>query len=112
MINSIYIHELDQSSSSMQSNLPSMSSSSSGIIGIGCNSSLQAVTVFPLPSPVLTSSVGGCGVMVDGEFRIGAYTKQERQLKIEQFREKKRTRIWRKQIKYDCRKRLADTRPR
>ena len=48
----------------------------------------------------------------DGEIRVGAYTKQERQLKIEQFREKKRNRVWRKQIKYDCRKRLADTRPR
>jgi hypothetical protein len=48
----------------------------------------------------------------DGEYRVGAYTKLERQMKIEAFREKKRTRIWRKQIKYDCRKRLADTRPR
>jgi hypothetical protein len=50
-----------------------------------------------------------CGV---GEARIGAYTKEERQQVLERFRAKKQRRVWRKQIKYDCRKRLADTRPR
>lgn len=54
-----------------------------------------------------TGSIGS-----DGLYRVGLYTKEERRTKIDQFREKKRTRIWRKQIKYDCRKRLADTRPR
>ncbi len=54
-------------------------------------------------------SGGGQG---GSEYRIGAYTREERQMKIEAFRAKKRKRIWRKQIKYDCRKRLADTRPR
>jgi len=44
--------------------------------------------------------------------RIGAYTKDERKAIIEKFRAKKLKRVWRKQIKYDCRKRLADTRPR
>jgi hypothetical protein len=47
-----------------------------------------------------------------GETRIGAYTKEERQQVLERFRAKKQRRVWRKQIKYDCRKRLADTRPR
>jgi hypothetical protein len=55
-----------------------------------------------------TGSSSGLG----GEYRVGAYTREERQMKIEAFRAKKRKRIWRKQIKYDCRKRLADTRPR
>ncbi len=55
----------------------------------------------------------GGGLLNGGnEYRIGAYTREERQMKIEAFRAKKRKRIWRKQIKYDCRKRLADTRPR
>mmetsp|Transcript_21624 Transcript_21624/g.31470 ORF Transcript_21624/g.31470 Transcript_21624/m.31470 type:complete len:238 (+) Transcript_21624:103-816(+) len=45
-------------------------------------------------------------------FKIGAYTKLERRALIEKFRAKKKRRVWRKQIKYDCRKRLADTRPR
>ena len=44
--------------------------------------------------------------------KIGAYTREERQILIEKFRAKKKRRVWRKQIKYDCRKRLADTRPR
>jgi hypothetical protein len=44
--------------------------------------------------------------------RVGAYTKEERQAIIAKFRAKKMRRVWRKQIKYDCRKRLADTRPR
>ncbi len=54
----------------------------------------------------MNMSVGGL------ERRVGAYTIEERRIKIEKFRERKRQRIWRKQIKYDCRKRLADTRPR
>ena len=33
-------------------------------------------------------------------------------MRIDRFRAKKQKRIWKKQIKYDCRKRLADTRPR
>jgi hypothetical protein len=48
----------------------------------------------------------------DSERRVGQYTIEERRIKIEKFRERKRQRIWRKQIKYDCRKRLADNRPR
>lgn len=79
------------------------------ISGNGSNNNGMNITTSTITSG---SGIGGCGMMVDGEYRIGAYTKQERQLKIEMFREKKRTRIWRKQIKYDCRKRLADTRPR
>jgi hypothetical protein len=46
------------------------------------------------------------------EGRVGAYSKEERQMRINRFRDKKKKRVWRKQIKYDCRKRLADTRPR
>lgn len=58
----------------------------------------------PLPPPAFCDA--------DGNIRIGAYTKEERKAIIERFRAKKRRRVWRKQIKYDCRKRLADTRPR
>mmetsp|Transcript_28400 Transcript_28400/g.28704 ORF Transcript_28400/g.28704 Transcript_28400/m.28704 type:complete len:285 (+) Transcript_28400:167-1021(+) len=49
---------------------------------------------------------------LDSEVLIGAYTKEQRKERIDRFRAKKQRRIWRKQIKYDCRKRLADTRPR
>jgi len=57
-----------------------------------------------------------CFPILNGELRpeglIGAYTKEQRKQRIDRFREKKLRRIWQKQIKYDCRKRLADTRPR
>ena len=44
--------------------------------------------------------------------KVGNYTYAERRAIIEKFREKKRNRIWKKQIKYVCRKKLAETRPR
>ena len=52
------------------------------------------------------------GIVIGDGCRVGVYTREERLVRIERFREKKLKRIWRKQIKYDCRKRLADTRPR
>ncbi len=61
-----------------------------------------ATTVMPVFTP-------DCDSM---SVKIGAYTREERQILIEKFRAKKKRRVWRKQIKYDCRKRLADTRPR
>ena len=66
------------------------------------------------PEPELTVATFGPinGIVVGDGCRVGVYTKEERLKRIERFREKKLKRIWRKQIKYDCRKRLADTRPR
>lgn len=46
------------------------------------------------------------------DMKVGAYTKLERQEKIAKYRAKKSQRVFRKQVKYDCRKKLADTRPR
>lgn len=48
----------------------------------------------------------------DNTKKIGYYTKEERQLMITKFREKKSKRCWNKQVKNYCRKRLADMRPR
>lgn len=58
------------------------------------------------------TNLSGGPMLSDSERRVGQYTIEERRIKIEKFRERKRQRIWRKQIKYDCRKRLADNRPR
>lgn len=44
--------------------------------------------------------------------RVGVYSVEERQLRIQRFLEKRQRRVWRKRIKYDCRKKLADNRPR
>ena len=44
--------------------------------------------------------------------RIGAYTLDQRKAKIKAWIEKSKRRVWDKKIKYGCRKRLADARPR
>lgn len=44
--------------------------------------------------------------------RIGIYTLEQRAEKIQKWIAKARRRIWDKKIKYGCRKRLADARPR
>lgn len=44
--------------------------------------------------------------------RIGIYLPEERKARIAKFHSKRKLRIWRKRIKYDCRKKLADSRPR
>ncbi|KAF0685704.1 Aste57867_22451 [Aphanomyces stellatus] len=78
----------------------------------------------PLKSPTSTSpSKSSDKVITDGKFKkmfepivhqrtIGAYTPTARKLRLEKFHEKRKKRIWKKSIKYDCRKKLADDRPR
>lgn len=44
--------------------------------------------------------------------KVGAYTPEERRERIRRFHEKRKRRVWRKRIKYSCRKKLADDRPR
>lgn len=44
--------------------------------------------------------------------RIGIYLPDARKARIARFHAKRKMRIWRKRIKYDCRKKLADSRPR
>jgi CCT motif len=46
------------------------------------------------------------------EGRIGIYLPEDRIARIARFHAKRSNRIWRKRIKYDCRKKLADSRPR
>ncbi|TYZ60594.1 hypothetical protein PybrP1_004538 [[Pythium] brassicae (nom. inval.)] len=44
--------------------------------------------------------------------KIGSYSPAARKLRIQKFHEKRKNRTWKKSIKYDCRKKLADDRPR
>lgn len=44
--------------------------------------------------------------------RVGIYLPEERKKRVAKFHLKRKMRIWRKRIKYDCRKKLADSRPR
>ena len=46
------------------------------------------------------------------EHMIGAYTVEQRKLRIARFLEKRKSRSWVKCVKYDVRKNFADTRVR
>lgn len=47
-----------------------------------------------------------------GGVRVGAYSPESRRQVINRFLEKRRSRIWKKRIKYDVRKNFADSRMR
>lgn len=44
--------------------------------------------------------------------RIGAYSPESRKKRIQRFHLKRKSRVWHKKVKYDCRKTLAQFRPR
>jgi len=50
--------------------------------------------------------------LLNKDGRIGIYLPEARKDRIAQFHSKRQKRTWRKRIKYDCRKKLADSRPR
>jgi hypothetical protein len=50
--------------------------------------------------------------LLNKDGRIGIYLPEARRARIAKFHSKRKMRIWRKRIKYDCRKKLADSRPR
>jgi CCT motif len=50
--------------------------------------------------------------LLNKDGRIGIYLPDARRARIARFHAKRSKRIWRKRIKYDCRKKLADSRPR
>ena len=60
---------------------------------------------------IYDNSMGRLPVKAEG-LQLGAYSRQERDERIAKYRAKRARRVWRKQVKYDCRKKLADTRPR
>ena len=79
----------------------------------------------PSPRPnsevTLPSSVSSINVPVDMPNvldlvnkggRVGIYLPDERRARVAKFHQKRKTRMWKKKIKYDCRKKLADSRPR
>ena len=90
-------------------------------------SSAQPSRPYARPSPrpnsevTLPSSVSSINVPVDMPNvldlvnkggRVGIYLPEERRARVAKFHQKRKTRMWKKKIKYDCRKKLADSRPR
>merc|ERR1711937_574247 len=55
---------------------------------------------------------GANGANGEGQKRIGTLTLEERRARILRYRQKRHERNFRKRIKYNCRKTLADSRPR
>jgi hypothetical protein len=62
----------------------------------------------------ITAPNGEHGLLTGSENtkKIGSYSPAARKLRIQKFHEKRKNRTWKKSIKYDCRKKLADDRPR
>jgi hypothetical protein len=60
------------------------------------------------------AAAGGASAAANGEGqkRIGTLTLEERRARILRYRQKRHERNFRKRIKYNCRKTLADSRPR
>ena len=56
-------------------------------------------SVSPAACPIELLNKGG---------RIGIYLPEERKARIAKFHSKRKDRMWRKRIKYDCRRKLAD----
>lgn len=54
----------------------------------------------------------GAHAAADGNIRIGKLTLEERRQKIQRYREKRYARKYEKKVQYNCRKTLADSRPR
>jgi hypothetical protein len=74
-------------------------------------STTTTTTVIPSPSATTTNGTFSMDLL-NKEGRIGIYLPAARKERIARFHEKRARRIWRKRIKYDCRKKLADSRPR
>ena len=51
---------------------------------------------------------------IDQTFRknIGGLSFESRRIKLVKYMEKKKSRVWRKKVNYDCRKKVADERLR
>eukprot|EP00523_Entomoneis_sp_CCMP467_P002382 CAMPEP_0168755226 /NCGR_PEP_ID=MMETSP0724-20121128/19948_1 /TAXON_ID=265536 /ORGANISM="Amphiprora sp., Strain CCMP467" /LENGTH=558 /DNA_ID=CAMNT_0008803811 /DNA_START=534 /DNA_END=2210 /DNA_ORIENTATION=- len=96
-----------QTSSSSASTLPAVTSYTATTTTTTNASTTTTVTVTA-SSNTATLSMD----LLNKDGRIGIYLPEARKARIARFHAKRARRIWRKRIKYDCRKKLADSRPR
>jgi CCT motif len=92
--------------------------------GTVCHHSPPSIVPSNQLGPMVTgrghvSIIGSCASsttlqleLLNKDGRIGIYLPEARRERIARFHAKRKMRIWRKRIKYDCRKKLADSRPR
>ena len=80
----------------------------------------MSLEVSTTPHQTIPSSLSGTAIahtacpmdLLNKEGRIGIYLPEARRARVAKFHSKRKNRIWRKRIKYGCRKKLADSRPR
>ena len=96
-----------------------MSSGKEDTLHMPQGSAAAAAAAASLSSQILQSTMNGtishtsCPMeLLNKGGRIGIYLPEARRQRISKFHSKRKNRIWRKRIKYDCRKKLADSRPR
>lgn len=83
------------------------------LIMIPSSSSSTATTTIATNQDGYSVSHTSCPMdLLNKDGRIGIYLPEERRSRIAKFHSKRMVRTWRKKIKYDCRKKLADSRPR
>ncbi|GKY94971.1 hypothetical protein MPSEU_000461800 [Mayamaea pseudoterrestris] len=75
------------------------------------SSASTAQTSSRTPAPP-SNTVSFSMELLNRDGRIGIYLPEARRARIARFLAKRQRRVWRKRIKYDCRKKLADSRPR
>ena len=110
--------------------VPELTSSAASAVPVGIAAwasrkmTVNSITPLPLagglssaPSQYLVPMLpqileGDYSTVYNKNGRIGIYTKEERQSIISRFQDKRRTRVWKKKIRYHCRKNLADRRIR
>lgn len=98
------------SSSSLQMNSPAPVTSYT-TTKTTATSTTTTTTLLP-PAAAAASTTSFSMDLLNKDGRIGIYLPEARKARIARFHEKRARRIWRKRIKYDCRKKLADSRPR
>jgi len=97
----------------------SVATSGSRMSSSNRNSLSSSVRIATLPSSLGAGAASNAQSpptfqmeLLNKDGRIGIYLPEARRLRIARFHAKRKMRIWRKRIKYDCRKKLADSRPR
>mmetsp|Transcript_13419 Transcript_13419/g.22859 ORF Transcript_13419/g.22859 Transcript_13419/m.22859 type:complete len:704 (+) Transcript_13419:145-2256(+) len=111
-------HHCPEITSSMcNSNVPQIFSDDTIHMPHGSDAAAAAAAGMPQSSALsndgFSISHTACPVeLLNKGGRIGIYLPEERKARIAKFHSKRKIRIWRKRIKYDCRKKLADSRPR
>jgi len=116
--NSVRSHHVTKSSKSHYSYTSSSNGTTEDTIHMP-QGSQAAAAAASLTSQIVSSTANGsvshtsCPMeLLNKAGRIGIYLPEARKERIAKFHSKRKCRIWRKRIKYDCRKKLADSRPR